>query len=112
MISKETARSFIWREICDGWTLLDAADLSVIQERMPPGTSELLHVHAGVTQLYFVLDGEAAVDLDHRSEKLRPGEALIIAPSVPHRIRNPSQRPLEFLVISSSRPRLDRENLE
>lgn len=112
MISKRSAPSFIWREVCDGWTLIDAPDLNVIQERMPPATSELLHVHAHVRQLYFILDGEATFDLDVRLELVHAGEALAIEPLTPHRISNRSQQPLEFLVISSSPPRHDRENLE
>jgi mannose-6-phosphate isomerase-like protein (cupin superfamily) len=112
MISKQNAPSFTWREVCDGWTLLDAADLHLLQERMPAGTSELLHSHGRVRQVYFVLAGEATVDLDGYSESLRAGEALVIEPLTPHRISNRSTDDLEFLVISSSPPRLDRENLE
>jgi mannose-6-phosphate isomerase-like protein (cupin superfamily) len=81
---------------------------------MPPDTSELLHKHSRVHQFYFVLDGEATVDLDHdrRSESLNAGEALVIEAMTPHRISNRSSAALEFLVISSSPPRHDRENLE
>jgi mannose-6-phosphate isomerase-like protein (cupin superfamily) len=79
---------------------------------MPPATSELLHTHAHVHQVYFVLEGEATVDLDGRSKSVHAGEALVIEPMTPHRISNGSQTELEFLVISSSPPRHDRENLE
>lgn len=112
MISKENAPAFTWRDVCDGWTLLDTAHLHVLQERMPPGTSELLHQHSRVHQVYFVLEGEATVDLRGRTEMLRAGEALVIDPMTPHRITNHSPTALEFLVISSSPPRHDRENLE
>lgn len=112
MISKQNAPSFTWQEVCDGWKLLDAADLHVLQERMPPGTSELLHTHTRVRQVYFVLEGEATVDLDDRSESLHAGEALLIEPTTPHRIGNRSATALEFLVISSSPPGHDRRNLE
>lgn len=111
-ISKQNAPSFTWRDVCDGWTLLDAADLHLLQERMPPAASELLHIHARVRQVYFVLEGEATVDLDGVSESLRAGEALVIEPRTPHRISNHSGAEVEFLVISSSPPRHDRENLE
>lgn len=112
MISKENAPSFVWGDVCDGWTLLDAADLHVLHERMPPASSELLHVHARVRQVYFVLEGEATVDTDNGSESLHAGEALVIEPLTPHRIGNRSRAALEFLVISSSPPRHDREDLE
>jgi len=114
MISKQNAPAFTWQGVCDGWTLLDDADLHVLQERMPPDTSELLHKHAHVRQVYFVLEGEATVDLDlvGRSESLGVGEALVIEPTTPHRISNRSPAALEFLVISSGLPRHDREDLE
>lgn len=112
MISKHNAPSFTWREVCDGWTLLDNADLHVLHERMPTGTSELLHQHSRVHQVYFVLEGQATVDLGDRPETLHAGEALVIEPMTPHRISNASVTALEFLVISSSPPRHDRENLE
>jgi mannose-6-phosphate isomerase-like protein (cupin superfamily) len=112
VISKHNAPSFTWRDVCDGWTLLDAADLHVLHERMPPDTAELLHTHRRVRQVYFVLEGEATVDLDGGCESLGAGEALVIEPLTPHRIRNRSMAALEFLVISSSPPRHDRENLE
>ena len=112
MISKQNAPSFTWGEACDGWKLLEAADLHVVQERMPPATSELPHTHARVRQVYFVLEGEATVDLDGRCASVHAGEAVVIEPKTPHRISNRSDSALEFLVISSSPPRHDRENLE
>ena len=112
MISKRNTPPFNWGDACDGWRLLDAADLQVIQERMPPATSEVMHLHARATQLYFVLEGEAVVDVDGHAEVLRRGEAVVIERSTPHRISNRSETPLEFLVVSSSPTRLDRENLE
>jgi len=43
IISTENAEHFIWGNACDGWHLLRSDSLSVIQERMPPETSEQLH---------------------------------------------------------------------
>ena len=112
MISKRTVPFFVWRDVCAGWRLVDTDNLQVIQERMPPTTSELLHVHARATQTYFVLEGQATVDLDDVTEVLQPGEALLIEPRKAHRISNRTEQPLEFLVISSSPTRVDRTDLE
>jgi hypothetical protein len=35
MISSENAERYKWGEVCDGWHLLQRADVSVIQERVP-----------------------------------------------------------------------------
>jgi mannose-6-phosphate isomerase-like protein (cupin superfamily) len=112
VISKSTAESFVWRDVCLGWTLLDTARLHVIQERMPPATFELRHVHDRTHQLYVVLEGSATVDRDEERFELTKGEALEIPPRVPHQMRNDSSDDLEFLVLSSGRPREDRRNLE
>ena len=39
-VSTESAEHYRWGEACDGWQLLAREDLSVIEERMPPGTAE------------------------------------------------------------------------
>jgi hypothetical protein len=41
MISKDSAEHYTWSHGCDGWRLVDRPELSVIQERMPPGTIEI-----------------------------------------------------------------------
>ena len=44
-ISKETGEHYIWGDQCDGWHLLKSSELSVIQERVPPRTTEVRHFH-------------------------------------------------------------------
>jgi len=111
-ISKLTADSFVWREVCEGWTLLDAPSLHVIQERMPPQTYELRHEHQQTHQLYFVLEGNATVEHADDRIEVQAGQAVDIRAGIPHKMRNDSQADLEFLVISSQRPREDRRDLE
>jgi mannose-6-phosphate isomerase-like protein (cupin superfamily) len=112
VISKRTVPTQKWRVVCDGWTLFDDPHLHVIQERMPPNTHELRHIHDQVRQLYFVLEGEATVEVDDRTEVVPQGEALAITAGAAHRMMNNSDRDLEFLVVSSSPPRADRRDLE
>ncbi len=100
-----------WGDGCDAWLLVDRPSLNVMQERMPPETSERLHRHVRVEQVYFVLEGEAVVQVDDREERLQAGQALTIAAGRPHRIKNESTDGLEFLVISTSAPGLDRIEL-
>ena len=45
-ISTSNAEHYRWGDACDGWHLLAGEALSVIEERMPPGTAELRHRHA------------------------------------------------------------------
>ena len=110
-ISKRNAPSFAWRESCEGWTLTSTPTLHIIQERMPPGTFELRHVHEVTQQFYYVLEGEATVQLDGSEITVSAGEGVSVAPTVAHQMRNDSSQPLEFLVISSQPPREDRVDL-
>ena len=42
-IDQETAEHYAWGSVCDGWHLLKHPELSVIQERVPPGVGEVKH---------------------------------------------------------------------
>jgi hypothetical protein len=44
-ISRENAPHYVWGDNCGGWHLLQESNLSVIEERMPPGSSEVRHFH-------------------------------------------------------------------
>lgn len=110
-VSKRTARSFTWREVCEGWALLDVSGLHLLQERMPPGTSEINHLHRLTRQFYFVLQGTATVQVGRSRASVARGAGIEIPPGTPHQIRNDSAEPLEFLVISTQPPRGDRIDL-
>jgi mannose-6-phosphate isomerase-like protein (cupin superfamily) len=101
----------VWGDGCESWTLADHADLHLLRERMPPGTTEVRHAHTRVRQIYYVLSGAATVRFDDRDEQLRAGDSVDVPPGAPHQIRNDSGGTLEFLVVSTSAPRADRVDL-
>jgi mannose-6-phosphate isomerase-like protein (cupin superfamily) len=111
VMSKQTAPASTWGDNCQGWTLVATDRLYVIQERMPPQTDEVRHVHDQTRQFYYVLTGEALVEVADQTEPLRAGEGVEIPPGMPHQLRNPSHVLLEFLVVSSAPPRNDRRDL-
>jgi mannose-6-phosphate isomerase-like protein (cupin superfamily) len=111
VMSRQTVQASTWGEDCQGWTLLASERLHVMQERMPPQTSEVRHVHDHTRQFYYVLTGEAVVEVAGETQPLRAGEGVEMPPGVPHQLRNPSPTPLEFLVVSSAPPRNDRRDL-
>jgi len=62
-----TAEHYIWGDVCHGWRLLSQPDLSVIQERVPPGGAETRHYHTNARQFFFVLSGTATMERkDHQ----------------------------------------------
>lgn len=99
-IRKETAEHYIWGGQCDGWHLLKNPELSVIQERMPPGTAEVRHFHQRAQQFFYVLAGEAVMEVDGRSVALTAGVGIWIPAGVAHQMKNDSGDDIHFLVIS------------
>jgi quercetin dioxygenase-like cupin family protein len=86
-----------------------AANLSVIQERMPPGTSEVRHRHAQARQFFFVLSGELTLEVAGTVHLLPVGTGLEIAPGVDHQALNRSSASVDFLVVSHPPSHGDRQ---
>ncbi len=49
-ISVANAEHYTWGANCDGWHLVRTPELSVIQERVPPGGRETRHLHTRARQ--------------------------------------------------------------
>jgi mannose-6-phosphate isomerase-like protein (cupin superfamily) len=109
-ISKSTAEHYVWGNHCDGWHLVNNAQLSVIQERMPAGTSEVPHFHHHAQQFFYILAGEAAMEVDGRRVILHAGEGISIPPGASHQMMNDSDDEVHFLVISQPPSHGDRQN--
>jgi mannose-6-phosphate isomerase-like protein (cupin superfamily) len=105
------ARHYRWGAASDGWHLLERADLSVIQERVPPGDSERRHLHHAARQFFFVLEGSAVLEVNGEVNRLDAGQGLDVEPGAPHQFRNESAAPVTFLVISAPRAHGDRVDL-
>jgi mannose-6-phosphate isomerase-like protein (cupin superfamily) len=99
-ISRSTAEHYSWGRDCDGWHLVRNAALSVIEEHMPPGSSEVFHSHRSAQQFFFVLSGTVTMQIEREEVRLEAGEGLHILPRVRHRISNRSGEVARFLVIS------------
>jgi len=110
-VSTETAEHYVWGEVCDGWRLLDQADLTVIQERVPPGAAETHHVHSKARQFFYVLSGTATMEVGAERVTIGAGQGLHVAPGEAHRFVNTSQDDVHFLVISAPTTRGDRVEL-
>lgn len=109
IVDRNTARHYVWGDICSGWHLLEHSALSVIEERVPPGAGEVRHRHARARQFFYVLRGEATIELDGAVHVLRAGQGLHVPPGCAHRLSNAAQEDAWFLVISSPHSHGDRE---
>jgi mannose-6-phosphate isomerase-like protein (cupin superfamily) len=111
IINIGNAEHYEWGEVCEGWRLLDRTDLSVIQERIPPGAGEVRHRHGRARQLFVVLFGQLTVETSDGVFRLKTGDALEVPPTEAHVARNDSSTDVSFLVISAPSTKSDRENL-
>lgn len=106
--SVTNAEHYTWGQNCDGWHLHRSDDLSVIQEQMPPGTSEVLHYHNKAQQVFYILSGTATFQLNDEAIVVKTNESIHIPEKTLHCISNHDMVPLSFMVISQPKAHGDR----
>jgi mannose-6-phosphate isomerase-like protein (cupin superfamily) len=111
-ISTATASQYSWGGICEGWHLVKAAGLSVIEERMPPNTSETRHWHARARQFFYVLSGTLVLEVEGEHHELPPGFGIELPQGTAHQARNEGPEDTTFLVISAPPHQGDRREVE
>lgn len=97
-----------WGNNCDGWHLLKSNNLSVIQEKVPPGCYEVKHYHNFSHQFFYVLKGTATIEIDSETFSLNAFEGIEVKPGQQHQLRNETNIDLEFIVVSSPKSHGDR----
>lgn len=107
-ISKMNAPHYLWGQQCDGWHLVQQDELSIIHERMPSDTAEVMHYHQHSRQFFFVLKGIATIEVGGVVYQLSPQEGIEVEPNVWHQMRNETHKEIEFLVISQPKSHGDR----
>jgi mannose-6-phosphate isomerase-like protein (cupin superfamily) len=109
IINTGNAKHYRWGDDkCDGWFLLERHDLSVIQERVPPGGCEKRHYHRKSTQMFYILQGNAVMERDGVRHEMSEGDSIFVEPGVPHKLMNMGSTNVMFLVISSPESHGDR----
>lgn len=100
VISAQNAEHYSWGDNCDGWHLVKSPHLSVIQERVPAGSFEVRHYHEKSHQFFFVLSGQATLEVNGQKFLLNAQEGMEVPPNTPHQLLNESNEDVNFLVIS------------
>ena len=103
---------YAWGQGCDGWHLVRTERLSVIEERMPPGTFEIPHHHRLSHQFFYVLHGILTMVVTGQATTVSSGSGIEIAPGTIHQARNDSNSDVRFLVISQPPSHGDRVDTE
>ena len=104
IISIKTAEHYKWggpkATDCDGWHLVKTLELSVIEELMPPGTSEVRHSHVHARQFFYVLEGALTLEVEDHHFVVPAGEGIEVSPGQRHQAMNKSSRALRIIVTS------------
>ena len=80
---------------------LDKLKLHITQ--LPPGaSSHPPHTHDHL-EVFFILEGTAAVEFNGERHALSANEAIVLDAQTPHGISNPGDKPLRYLVINTLR---------
>lgn len=102
-ISTQTARQSTWHEVCRAFHFVDRADLSVVHEHMPGGTSGEPHTHERARQFFYVLAGTGTMTLGQREVQVPAESGIEVPPRTRHHMRNDGEEDLEMIVVTTPR---------
>ncbi len=110
IVNTDNTEHYQWGDNSDGWHLLKSADLSIIEENVPPGGKEQRHYHSTSQQFFYILSGIAQLEISGQLFEIQAGSGIHVPAKTPHQLMNNSPENLRFLVISQPISHGDRVN--
>lgn len=101
VVDINNSKCFSWGDHCNVWNLMDEEALVVMQEDMPPGSSDEMHYHDTATQFVFVLQGELSIEFPSFTKVLKQNQGIKIPQKTAHKIANIANATATFLTIST-----------
>jgi len=108
--SIKNGKHYVWGGNCDGWHLVASENLSVIQERVPKGSSEVRHLHNKAEQYFYIISGIATLEVAGVLHVIHPNEGFHVPAGVAHTLSNEHESDLDILVVSTPPSHGDRVN--
>ena len=71
---------------------------------VPPRTKQRLHFHREQTEVFYVLEGQAVIELAGEEFLARPGDAFICSPGDRHSLWNRSDEDFRLVVFKINMP--------
>jgi quercetin dioxygenase-like cupin family protein len=71
---------------------------------VPPRTRQRLHLHREQIEVFYVLEGQALIEIGGERYLARPGDALICSPGDRHSLWNQSDHDFRLVVFKIDRP--------
>jgi len=85
-------------------SLFDTANCFCDLYCLSPGQSQKAHTHAGADKIYYVLEGEATIQVGDEEQILGTGRIVLAPSEVVHGVRNTSSQHLSLLVFMAPNP--------
>jgi mannose-6-phosphate isomerase-like protein (cupin superfamily) len=75
----------------------NAVNQSLAEATVPPGGETVEHYHRTTEEIYFFTHGSGRMRLDNEESIVGPGDAVVIAPGVRHKLWCTGSEPLRLL---------------
>jgi mannose-6-phosphate isomerase-like protein (cupin superfamily) len=75
----------------------NAVNQSLAEASVPPGGETIEHFHRTTEEIYFFTHGTGRMRLGDEEREVGPGDTVVIAPGVPHKLWNEGAEPLRLL---------------
>jgi mannose-6-phosphate isomerase-like protein (cupin superfamily) len=75
----------------------NAVNQSLAEATVPPGGETVEHFHRVTEEIYFFTHGSGRMRLGDEEREVGPGDTVVIAPGVPHKLWNTGEEPLRLL---------------
>lgn len=89
-----------------------ARGIVLLSSELPPGKVHLLHRHPNAEQIMYVLEGSCLALSEGEPVRLNEGDAVFIAQSEWHGVRNDTEEPAVMLVIYAGAGTLEEAGYE
>ena len=75
----------------------NAVNQSLAEATVPPGGETVEHFHRVTEEIYFFTHGSGRMRLGEEEREVAPGDAVVIAPGLRHKLWNGGGEPLRLL---------------
>jgi len=90
-VSRVNAEHYRWGHDCDAWHLVKDQQFTVIEELIPPGAAEVRHYHKKAQQFFYILSGEAIMEVENDPGGERaPHSSRCVAPDSQSFVEHPA----------------------
>ena len=79
----------------------NASNQSLAEATVPPGGETVEHFHKTSEEIYFFTHGAGRMRLGDDEREVGPGDTVVIAPGVPHKLWSTGAEPLRLLCCCS-----------